>query len=95
MQNDEQIRQLSERLDKIEHQNFRLKSGLLLMVLLMVSVGATKLNKDDDVVATRTLIIHDGERNRIAMGVNDDGKTFINAWDEKGKWVRALGEEQP
>jgi hypothetical protein len=93
MQNEE-IRRLGERLDGLERQNRRLKWLLLLMPLFFLAMGAAARLAEDTVIARR-VVITDGERNRIALGVNDAGHTFINVWDKGGKWIKALGEEQP
>lgn len=79
----EEIRRLSDRLDKLESQNRWLKRTLLVLLavpLLVASLGAAAMRAADDEVVTKLLIITDGDRNRIAMGVNEDGLTFINVF---------------
>ncbi|MBC7819168.1 MAG: hypothetical protein IAG10_19940 [Planctomycetaceae bacterium] len=92
----EEIRRLSERLDKIEWQNRWLRIFLLAFPLLVVTIGAARIEEDEvvaDAVITKGIhISHEGKK-RIFLGVNPDtNKAVINVWDKNGKLVKPLGE---
>ena len=96
----EEIRRISERLDRLERQNRWLKAALAFVAapLLVVSLGAASRMADDvtaDNVITKGLHIKGEKGNRIFLGVNPEtNNAVINVWDKDGKLVKALGEGQ-